>query len=130
MHSVLQLADGTIVETMKYLKDMAAENSALKARVEELEKQKDGAYAERDRLVAALSKVFPSHLARHPESDETWDDDWRWIVCIHLPDGQATWHIHDSEFKWFSHLRQENNHWDGHTTEEKYKRLGSLKEQL
>ena len=87
---------------------------------------KDAAYQERDRLVAALSKLFPSHLARHPDSDPSWDDEWRWIVCVHLPTGQATWHIHESEFAWFTHLVVGTNHWDGHDTDTEYDRLAAL----
>lgn len=89
---------------------------------------KDGAYRERDRLVAALSKLFPSYLARHP-ADEPWEEDWRWIVYVDLPTGQASWHIHDSELDWFSHLRRQAHEvaWDGHTTEQKYARLAKLK---
>ena len=84
----------------------------------------DQVYAERDRLVAALSKLLPSHLSRHEGDD--WEDDWRNIVCIHLPAGQATWHIHDSELPWFSHLLERDGHWDGHSTAEKYERLAKL----
>jgi hypothetical protein len=90
----------------------------------ELRAQKDAAYAERDRLVAALSKQFPAHLARHEGAD--WEDDWRNIVCVHLPTGQATWHIHDSEVPWFAHLPMGDAHWDGHSTGEKYRRLDAL----
>jgi hypothetical protein len=85
---------------------------------------RNAAYAERDRLVAALSKCFPSHLTRHEGDD--WEDDWRNIVCIHLPAGQATWHIHDSELPWFTHLNLQAAHWDGHSTDEKYQRLADL----
>ena len=91
-----------------------------------LRQAKDAAYAERDKLVSALSKVFPSHLCRHPVTDETWENDWRWIVCIHAPTGQMTWHIHDSELPQFSHLEKLDNHWDGHDTAEKYRRLADL----
>lgn len=99
----------------------------IKRRVEEA---RDPVYKERDALVCVLSKCFPSHLTRHPDSDKEWEDDWRWIVCVHLPTGQATWHIHDSERGMFKHLSVfEDNHWDGHTTEEKYQRLANLKEE-
>lgn len=85
---------------------------------------KDTAYSERDRLVCAISKVFPSWLERHPDSDTTWDDDWRWIVFVQFPTGQASWHIHDSERDWFAHLAvQSGNSWDGHSTAEKYARI-------
>jgi hypothetical protein len=91
-----------------------------------LKAQKDNAYWERDQLVAALSKVYPAHLAWHPEDDKSWEDDWRNIVCVHLPTGQATWHIHDREVPWFDHLVRLPAHWDGHTTEEKYDRLAAI----
>ena len=84
------------------------------------------AYAERNRLVAALSKAHPSHLARHEGDD--WEIDWRWLVCIHLPTGQATWHIHDSELELMTHLAAQPGHWDGHSTEEKYERLARVRE--
>jgi hypothetical protein len=47
------------------------------ARIQELKEQKNQAYQERDMLVAALSKVLPSHLCRHPDSDMAWENDWR-----------------------------------------------------
>lgn len=92
-------------------------------------KSKDQAYAERDMLVAALSKVYPSHLLRHPDSDTSWEDDWRNIICVHLPTGQATWHVHDTEWHLFMHLTPDGvpcDGWDGHTTPEKYERLSAL----
>lgn len=94
--------------------------------IAELEKQKNYAYEERNMLVSALSKLFPSYLAEHQE-DEDWEDDWRNIVFIELPTGQVSWHIHDSELKFFSHLEYQENKWDGHNTKEKYRRLGKLK---
>lgn len=82
-------------------------------------------YRERDQLVAALSKLFPAHLAWH-DGDE-WEDEWRNVVCIHLPNGQVTWHIHESErCQFFEHLAAEPGHWDGHSTDEKYRRLNAL----
>lgn len=96
----------------------------------DLIEQKDGAYAERNQLVAALTKVFPSHLTRHKETPgETWDNQWLNVACIHLPAGQATWHIHISELGWFSHLQGIElvcQGYDGYTTEEKYQRLFQL----
>lgn len=95
--------------------------------VEECAKGKDAAYAERDQLVRALSKMFPAWLERHPDSDTQWEDGWRWIVFIHLPTGQATWHIPDRELHWFDHLeRRDGCSWDGHSTQEKYERLAAI----
>lgn len=96
-----------------------------RAKREEQEKR-NAVYKERDSLVAALSKVFPAYLARHDENDKDWEKDWMWIVYISLPTGQVSWHIHDSELSMFSHLKQGENNWDGHTTEEKYRRLAAL----
>lgn len=99
---------------------------------------KDQAYWERNQLVVALSKIYPSHLCLHSRKDKNWDKDWRWIVCIHAPirhrvdyhifgsPEQLTWHIHKDEKEMFSHLKVSKNHWDGHTTEEKYDRLKIL----
>jgi len=137
------------------------------AKLEELIKAKDNAYWERNQLVAALSKIFPAHLAKHPESDTEWEADWRTIVVVYLPHAatslgskirdsrlsfitigksepliQMTWHIHDSEVSMFDHLcdlvaleramtgksySQNMFNWDGHTTEEKYRRLRLLR---
>lgn len=103
--------------------------------IAELTAAKNQAYSERDQLVCLLASLYPSWLARHPDSDTTWEDDWRWIVFIHLPDGkggdvQASWHIHDSELKWFLDIGlketlygKEPPVWDGHTTDEKYQRV-------
>jgi hypothetical protein len=91
-----------------------------------LTKTKDGAYHERNMLVAALSKVFPSSLEKHIGDD--WDPGWGWVVFIDLPTSQVSWHIHDSELPLFDHLpRLQGRTWDGHTTEEKYARLAALK---
>src|ERR1035437_1329232 len=92
--------------------------------VDALTRQKDGAYRERDQLVALLSKVFPSHLAIH---EKEWEEEVGWsnIVCVHLPTGDASWHIPDSELPMFSHLVVRESHFDGHTTEEKYERLAA-----
>lgn len=95
----------------------------LEKSIDKLEESKDNAYWERNELVLFLTKIFPSYLARHPEEDKNWDDDWRWIVFVDAPTGQLSWHIHDNEFKKFSHLPQGKNEWDGHTTTEKYNRL-------
>ena len=91
------------------------------------EEAKNNAYRERDMLVCALSKLFPSYLARHDESDTSWEDEWRWIVFIDLPTWQVSWHIHDSERDMFNHLEVKENNWDGHSTDEKYRRLQAIK---
>ena len=90
------------------------------------EKRLGAVYAERNMLVAALTKVWPSYLALHPD-DSSWDPEWRTTVFVMSPAGQLSWHIHDSEKYLFDHLELRENDWDGHTTPEKYVRLDSIK---
>lgn len=93
----------------------------------QLREQKDDAYTERNRVVALLSAIYPSHLCIHDPNDTAWENDWRTIVCIHSPNGQLTWHLHDSHVPLFDHLEMDHTHWDGHTTEEKYRRMDELR---
>lgn len=103
---------------------------------------KEQAYWERNQLILALSKLYPSWLELHPLEDTKWEKDWRHIVFIEIPTFQGatmqshnlpstkqlSWHIHDSEVPYFSHLElKSGNSWDGHTTEEKYERLLRLR---
>lgn len=86
---------------------------------------KDGAYSERNRLVAALSKLFPASIG--PHVGEPWEDDWRNVVFIDLPTGQVSWHIHDSELPLFAHLGHDATRaWDGHSDSEKWQRVARL----
>lgn len=98
----------------------------MEGKLDNERKSKDEAYHERNMLVCALSKLFPSYIARHDEDNMGWERDWMWIVYIELPTGQVSWHMHDSEVQMFNHLRVQENKWDGHNTERKYERLGNL----
>ena len=79
-------------------------------------------YRERAYLIAALSKLFPASL-------ETDPDEPLWPVCIiHLPAGQASWHISPDDMDLFSHLRAYPGRiYDGHSTKQKYARLKALR---
>lgn len=81
-------------------------------------------YTERNRLVAALARLFPSGVAR--TSIPGWDITWEQCVYVDLPTGQASWHFHDSEAHLFEGLPIYTQPWDGHTTDEKYRRLAAL----
>lgn len=90
---------------------------------------KDNAYAERNKCVIGLMLLardlgYKVGWAKHPEEDTEWEDDWRNIAVIELPTGQLTWHFHDSE-RWmlYSFEPLKDHQWDGHSTEEKYRRL-------
>jgi hypothetical protein len=114
----------TLLAAVKRVCALPDEPSALS----EMEARKDAAYLERNQLVAALSKVFPSGVAR--TAIEGWSEDWHGCVYIDLPTGQASWHFHDSQMHLFSHLPPYAGKWDGHTTDEKYARLSALPDEL
>lgn len=79
------------------------------------------AYWERNRLVALLSRLYPS--GRSVTAIEGWDDEWHNCIYIDTPRGQLSWHIHDDEMVQFSSLPEYTGKWDGHTTDEKYRRI-------
>lgn len=85
---------------------------------------KDQAYHERNELVAALARIYPSGLAT--TDIPGWDPKWHGCVYIDLPTGQVSWHFHDSEAFLFEGLPPYRGEWDGHTTEQKYERLARL----
>lgn len=92
---------------------------------EEVEKERDaknGAYKERNRLVALLATLYPSSL--EPHEGEDWGPDWKWVCHIELPTGLVSWHIMTDELDWFRNIpRNQGRKWDGYTTEEKYDRV-------
>jgi hypothetical protein len=95
-------------------------------RIAQLSAQKNTAYQERNLLVALTAKMASElgckvGLGYHEGED--WDDEWRFIIFIDLPTGQASWHIHDSEIPLFSNLRNYVGFWDGHSTALKNERI-------
>lgn len=82
----------------------------------------DSVYNERDRLISLLTTFYLSYLSK----DETSEEGFKTVVYIETPEGQLSWHISDKEVQLFKHLKYEDNKWDGHTTEEKYKRIEKL----
>lgn len=93
-------------------------------KIAKLEADKHGAYEERNRLVALLASFYPSGIAR--TDIPGWLPDWHGCVYIDLPNGQASWHFHDSHAHLFAHLPPYQGEWDGHTTEEKYRNIAEL----
>ena len=86
----------------------------------------DQAYTERNRLVAFLARLYPSGLKK--TDIEGWDPEWHNCVFIDTPFGQMSWHYHDDDAHLFSGLPPYQGEWDGHSTEEKYRRLKLLQE--
>ena len=85
----------------------------------------DAAYLERNQVVAALAKCFPSGTAK--TAIEGWSESWHGCVYIDLPTGQASWHYHESQAYLFEGLPPYLGKWDGHTTPEKYERMARMK---
>ena len=96
----------------------------LQQQVADMEKRKDAAYFERNQVVAALAKCFPSGIAK--TAIDGWSEDWHGCVYIDLPTGQVSWHYHDSQAYLFNALPEYQGVWDGHSTDEKYARLNAL----
>jgi len=88
------------------------------------------AYWERNQLVCALSKVFPSFISEQDPDMQGYDKDFKYVCYIELPTGQVSWHLMNTEIEYFSHLEIKkdvlSNFWDGHSDELKYERLKNL----
>jgi hypothetical protein len=88
--------------------------------------ERDAVYAERDKCVSLLARMalklgYTAGIGTHLGED--WDELWRHVIYIDLPNGQVSWHIPDSETPLFDFLPQYEGKWDGHTTAEKYERV-------
>ncbi len=95
-------------------------------------KKKNDAYTERNMCVAFMAKMalalgWGVTLTTHDETDLSWDREWLTIVNFDTPAGQLSWHLHDDHVKYFQGIRYLHHDWDGHTTEEKYKRMENWK---
>jgi len=92
-------------------------------------RRKDEAYDERNRVVALMLRMaialgWRAGIGTHVDvPGEDWDPEWRTIVTVDLPTGQASWHVHDSQAHLFVGLPKYEGVWDGHTTSEKYGRV-------
>ena len=113
-----------VLELQSEHRRVVKERDDLRAEVERLRARKDGAYEERNRVVAALATCFPSGVCQ--TNIPGWKDDWHGCVYIDLPTGQVSWHFHDSQAHLFAHLKPYKGDWDGHDTDEKYRRVATL----
>ncbi len=103
-----------------------ADSAKYKARAEKAEADKDEAYRQRNHLVAALARLFPSGIAK--TAIPGWDPEWHGCVYIDLPSGQVSYHFHDREAGLFAHLPPYTKPWDGHDKETVHKRLAAITE--
>lgn len=113
-----------------YTTPLYASAPDLAAEVERLRQEKDGAYEERNRVVAAFARAAVSlgwPVAVTRTAIEGWSEDWHGCIYIVTPAGQASWHFHDSHAHLFADLPRGAMAWDGHTTPEKYERLHGMR---
>lgn len=100
-------------------KDEADAAASLTARLERVEGERDTAYGERAQLAAFLAAVYPSWLAETDASTPGWP-----VLTVAGPFGPMTWHVAPGDVGHFHHVRTEPGPaWDGHDTDEKYRRL-------
>lgn len=108
-----------------------AENAKLAAQFlaerDAMEKRKDDAYLERNRVVALMARMalfMGQRVGIKRTAIEGWSPDWHNCVYIDLPGvGQVSWHYHDSHAFLFNDLPPYYGEWDGHDTPAKYARV-------
>lgn len=111
----------------KCLEDIAI---SIQREIDGLTREKNQAYAERDMAVAVIARMaelldWPAGrreyvpASKKPEGEEAWQH----VVFIEIPTGQISFHFRENEFSWFKHLPFYPEAWDGHTREEKYRRM-------
>jgi len=113
--------------------DPAAELARLRAVEAAAQRLLDNAYEERERcvaLIAALSLACGWEAGMARTAIEGWDEEWHGLTLIDLPTGQVSWHMHDSHAAFFEGLPQYSGVWDGHDTEEKYRRVDELAKRI
>lgn len=114
-----------LVDRYPEIKDYIAEIVAeVRAERDIIRAEKDVAYIERNKVVAALARLFPAGLKR--TDIPGWNKEWHGCVYIDLPTGQVSWHYHDSQAHLFEGLPAYDGEWDGHDTQEKYRRLAKM----
>jgi len=93
---------------------------------DQLQEQKDAAYEERNRVVAWAARMAMALGYRAVVTTtaiEGWDPNWHHCLYIETPAGQVSWHLHTSQLPLVADIPRGDAAWDGHTTDEKYKRL-------
>jgi len=107
---------------------LAAQQVPPDTAIQQLQEQKDGAYLERNRCVAALARMalaLGQRAGRAKTAIDGWDPAWHGCIYIDLPTGQVSWHYHESQSDLFTGLPEYAGRWDGHDTPTKYERLAA-----
>jgi hypothetical protein len=81
---------------------------------------------ERNLLLALLTAQYPAHIAPSAFATSA-KDDWKWIVCVHLPARHLVWRISDEERRTvFAALAEQPDDSERHTHDEKIATLEAL----
>jgi len=120
-----QRTDGRIAELEKALGEKEVWLNAFSSENKMFREKMEGAYTERNRLVAFLADIFPASVFEDKGDDETPPSSIK-TVYIDTPAGQMSWHFMPRDEHLFMHLPDFTGQYDGHTTEEKYRRLDTL----
>ncbi|MBB4594512.1 hypothetical protein [Xanthomonas cannabis] len=87
----------------------------------ELLRKRDEAVQERNKVIALLARLFPAGISQTRVQDNNGRA--QNCVLIDLPTGQISWHFGEEDADYFQGLPAYLGHYDGHSQEEKYKRL-------
>lgn len=118
------------------LRDARAQLMSNSVTLEKMRARKDAVYEERNRLVALFASMsiamgWRAGIGTHEDKPgEDWDPEWKTLLVIETPEGQASWHFHDSQRHLVEHLPLFDAKWDGHDTPIKYERMNRLSRQL
>lgn len=83
-------------------------------------------YRERAELIALVASMYPAVMAYSDPAEPDWP-----VIYVETPSGQLSWHLSKDDLPLFPHVQvveayDARARWDGHTTEEKYRRVRSL----
>lgn len=103
---------------------MSQPPAELIANVKQVEAERDAVYRERAHLLAWLATTVPAAITPAADTDEPgWN-----LLYLTTPAGQLSWHIAPRDAGLFGHVEHvaasdPRAQWDGHSTDEKYKRI-------
>jgi hypothetical protein len=108
---------------------LAAFVSERDVAIADTERRKNEAYAERDQVVVTLFRIGADlgwRVGWAPHEGESWGPEWARAFYVDLPTGQVSWHLPRERWTLVDWMPAYSGRWDGHSTEEKYRRLAAL----
>lgn len=73
----------------------------------------DAVYSERMLVVSMLAKMSGCSYGLGKDDNIDWEDEWRNVVYIDLPQGQVSWHIAPTDMHLFEGFPEYTGKWDG-----------------